>query len=66
MIGIREGRTEEERQEYVSGLKRAINEMQKKNMNDVDSVAAEIVAYRRRFLGDSSRVVTNLEEEKAS
>ena len=57
MGSVREGDTEEEREAYIAGLKDIINEMRREKVKDFGSVAAEIAAYRRRFLQDPSRVL---------
>lgn len=57
MGAVREGQTEEEKETYISGLKEIINEMRRDKVKDFSTVAAEIAAYRRRFLQDPSRVL---------
>ena len=57
---VQEGSTPEEKEAYISGLKDIITNMRSRNLKDVSAVLAEIVAYRARFLGDKSRVLTNL------
>jgi hypothetical protein len=54
---VREGQTEEEKEAYLAGLKEIINEMRRDKVKDFTTVAAEIAAYRRRFLQDPSRVL---------
>ncbi|KAF3395975.1 Protein red1 [Penicillium rolfsii] len=54
---VREGNTEEEKETYLAGLKEIINEMRRDKVKDFNTVASEIVAYRRRFLQDPSRVL---------
>ncbi|KAI5301164.1 hypothetical protein KEM56_001919, partial [Ascosphaera pollenicola] len=54
----REGRTPEEKEQYVAGLKATITEMRKNGVKDFETVAKEITAYRRRFLQDDTRVLT--------
>jgi len=56
----REGTTPEEEQNYVSGLKQMIYGMRSKHITDFELVAKEIAGYRSSFLGDSSRVLTNI------
>ena len=53
-----EGNTPEEKNAYVSGLKRIIHNMRERRITDFNTVAQEITAYRSSFLGDSSRVLT--------
>jgi hypothetical protein len=57
MGAVREGETEEEKEHYLAGLKEFINDMRRDKVKDFDTVAAEIAAYRRRFLKDPSRVL---------
>ncbi|KAJ6001980.1 hypothetical protein N7522_007207 [Penicillium canescens] len=57
MGAVREGETEEEKENYLAGLKEIINDMRRDKVKDFDIVAAEIAAYRRRFLKDPSRVL---------
>ncbi|KAJ5107767.1 hypothetical protein N7456_004442 [Penicillium angulare] len=57
MGSVREGQTEEEKETYIAGLKEIINEMRRDKVKDFNTVASEIVAYRRRFLQDPSRVL---------
>jgi hypothetical protein len=58
MGSVREGETEEEKETYLAGLKEIINEMRRDKVKDFSTVAAEIAAYRRRFLQDPSRVLS--------
>ncbi|KMU74890.1 conserved hypothetical protein, variant [Coccidioides immitis RMSCC 3703] len=57
MGSLREGKTPADREEYVTGLKRIINDMRRDKVKDFNTVATEIAAYRRRFLQDPSRVL---------
>ena len=57
MGSLREGKTQEERDKYIEGLKQIINDMRRDKVKDFNTVATEIAAYRRRFLQDPSRVV---------
>lgn len=53
----REGKTTEEREAYIEGLKDLINSMQRDQVKDFPTIAGEIAAYRRRFLSDPSRIL---------
>ncbi|PGH27809.1 hypothetical protein AJ80_00597 [Polytolypa hystricis UAMH7299] len=53
----REGKTTEEKDSYVAGLKQTIDDMRRDKVKDFNTVATEIAAYRRRFLQDPSRVL---------
>ena len=55
-----EGQTPEEKGRYISGLKKIIAGMRDRNLKDISAVASEIVAYRTQFLGDRSRILTDL------
>lgn len=57
MGSIHEGRTPQERDEYVNGLKQIIQDMRGRKVKDFNTVASEIAAYRTRFLKDPSRVL---------
>ncbi|EGC47234.1 conserved hypothetical protein [Histoplasma capsulatum var. duboisii H88] len=57
MGSLREGKTLEEQEEYLAGLKQTINDMRRDNVKDLNTVATEIAGYRRRFLHDPSRVL---------
>ena len=57
MGSLREGKTAEEQEDYVSGLRQIINDMRRDKVKDFTTVATEIAAYRRRFLEDPSRVL---------
>ncbi|KAI1972078.1 hypothetical protein LOZ53_005124 [Ophidiomyces ophidiicola] len=57
MGSLREGKTQAERDAYVTGLKQTINDMRRDKVKDFNTVATEIAAYRRRFLQDPSRIL---------
>ncbi|RMJ27362.1 hypothetical protein PHISP_01742 [Aspergillus sp. HF37] len=57
MGSLREGKTPEEKDRYLAGLKQIINDMRRGSVKDLISVAREIAAYRRRFLEDPSRIL---------
>lgn len=57
MGSLREGKTPEEKDRYIAGLKQIINDMRRDKVKDFNTVATEIAAYRRRFLQDPSRVL---------
>ncbi|KAE8386331.1 hypothetical protein BDV23DRAFT_163412 [Aspergillus alliaceus] len=57
MGSLREGKTPEEKDSYIAGLKNIINDMRRDKVKDFNTVANEIAAYRRRFLQDPSRVL---------
>ena len=53
----REGKTDEEREQYVAGLKDIVKDMRLHEVKDFNEVASGIVAYRRRFLKDPSNIL---------
>ncbi|KAI9045316.1 uncharacterized protein KD926_008742 [Aspergillus affinis] len=57
MGSLREGKTPEEKDQYIAGLKQIINDMRRDKVKDFNTVATEIAAYRRRFLQDPSRIL---------
>lgn len=57
MGSLREGKTPEEKDHYIAGLKQIINDMRRDKVKDFNTVATEIAAYRRRFLQDPSRIL---------
>ncbi|KAL5334361.1 hypothetical protein BJX70DRAFT_378494 [Aspergillus crustosus] len=57
MGSLREGKTPQESDQYVAGLKESINDMRRDKVKDMNTVASEIAAYRRRFLQDPTRVL---------
>ncbi|KAI9929977.1 hypothetical protein MW887_011787 [Aspergillus wentii] len=57
MGSLREGKSPEEKDHYIAGLKQIINDMRRDKVKDFNTVATEIAAYRRRFLQDPSRVL---------
>ncbi|KAI5291768.1 hypothetical protein KEM54_000290 [Ascosphaera aggregata] len=54
----REGRTHEDKERYVDGLKTIVTQMRESGVKDFETVAKGITAYRRRFLQDDTRVLT--------
>ncbi|KLJ12059.1 hypothetical protein EMPG_12816 [Blastomyces silverae] len=57
MSSLREGKTPEERDQYVAGLKQTIGDMRRDKVKDLNTIATEVTGYRRRFLHDPSRVL---------
>ncbi len=51
------GFSAQETDAYVGGLRQIIQEIRGRKVKDFDKVAAEISAYRRRFLNDDSKVL---------
>ncbi|KAI9845071.1 MAG: hypothetical protein M1837_005075 [Sclerophora amabilis] len=54
---VNEGRNEEEKARYMSGLKQILQELRSQKVKDFSTVASEIAAYRLKFLHDDSRVL---------
>ncbi|OJD16697.1 hypothetical protein AJ78_03167 [Emergomyces pasteurianus Ep9510] len=57
MGSLREGKTPEEQEKYIEGLKQTISDMRRAKVKDLNTIATEIAGYRRRFLHDPSRVL---------
>ncbi|KAF1816674.1 hypothetical protein P152DRAFT_388404 [Eremomyces bilateralis CBS 781.70] len=51
------GQTEDERKKWTEGLKEVVKVLRQRGVNDPELVAKEIANYRRRFLGDETRVL---------
>jgi len=47
----------QEGEAYVKGLRQIIQEIRGRRVKDFNQVAAEISAYRARFLGDGSKIL---------
>ena len=56
-LGSQDGFTGEQRIRFIDGLKDALGAIRERKIRDFDSIAKEILAYRRRFLDDASRVL---------
>lgn len=57
LASVVEGSNEEERNNYNRGLRQAIAAMREQGIKDFQTVVAGIASYRRRFLGDKTRVL---------
>lgn len=57
MGAIPEGLTPQERDAYANGLRQIIQEIRGRKVRDFNAVAAEITAYRAKFLGDDLKVL---------
>lgn len=51
------GTTLDRRSKWTEGLKRLLRNLRERKIGDAEVVAAEIAAYRRRFLNDPSKVL---------
>lgn len=51
------GKTEEERNRWVQGLRDLLKRMRENNMTNPNTVVQEIAKYRRTFLGDPSKIL---------
>ena len=49
------GLSHEEQDAYSQGLREVIRDISARNIKDFNTVAAEITAYRRKFLGDTTK-----------
>ncbi|KAL8642956.1 MAG: hypothetical protein Q9228_000400 [Teloschistes exilis] len=54
---VPEGLSPEQRNIFVVGLRRIIQEIRGRKVKDFKTVASEIAAYRARFLGDESKIL---------
>lgn len=57
VLGSQDGFTGEQRARFIDGLKEALGAIRERKIRDFDTIAKEILAYRRRFLGDDSKVL---------
>ena len=58
---LNEGVTDEHRNEYREGLRKLLTSLREKGVSsDPDQIASELAAYRARFWGDPTRVVTRI------
>ena len=51
------GLSQEEQDAYSKGLREIIRDIRARNIKDFNIVAAEITAYRARFLGDTTKIL---------
>lgn len=51
------GRTEHQKNQYVSGMRALMDELRKQGTKDANYVASRIAQYRREFLNDSSNIL---------
>jgi len=51
------GLSNEEQDAYSRGLREVIRDIRARNVKDFNTVAAEITAYRSKFLGDNTKVL---------
>ena len=51
------GLSNQGKESYVEGLRQVIQEIRGRKVKDFNKVAAEISAYRARFLGDASKIL---------
>ncbi|KAL2043997.1 hypothetical protein N7G274_003518 [Stereocaulon virgatum] len=57
-LGARpEGLSEQDEEKFTDGLKKIIQDIRSRKVTDFNVVAAEITAYRAKFLGDSSKIL---------
>lgn len=51
------GRTEEQRAQWIKGLRAVLNDLRSRKTKDPEDVAAQITEYRRNFLNDPSNIL---------
>lgn len=56
-LGSQDAFTGEERVRFIDGLKDALGAIRERKIRDFDTIAQEILAYRRKFLDDDSKVL---------
>jgi hypothetical protein len=56
-LGTPEEFPAEQQEKFRAGLKQVLNNLRLKNVRDFDTIAAEVVAHRRTFLGDASKIL---------
>ena len=56
-MGASEGTEPHDKDTYITGLRNLILDLRQRKVRDLDTIAAEISAYRRQFLGDSSKTL---------
>ena len=52
------GLSYEDQEAYSRGLREVIRDIRARNVKDFNTVAAEITAFRTKFLGDSTKVLS--------
>jgi hypothetical protein len=56
-LGSQNEFTGEQRVKFIDGLRDALGAIRVKKIRDFDNIAKEIIAHRRTFLGDDSKVL---------
>jgi hypothetical protein len=56
-LGSQDEFSGDQRARFVDGLKDALGAIRERKIRDFDNIAKEILAHRRRFLGDDSKVL---------
>lgn len=56
-LGTPEEFPADQRQKFREGLKAVLTDLRSRKVRDFDTIGAEVVAHRRRFLGDPSKIL---------
>ncbi len=51
----------DDKADFVQGLREVLHRFRNEKVRDFDTIAQGIIAYRREFLGDESKILTHLE-----
>ncbi|TLS21973.1 uncharacterized protein PpBr36_09467 [Pyricularia pennisetigena] len=54
----------EEKSRFITGLRDLLAECRAQKVRDMDEIGRAIIEYRRKFIGDQSRVLTSLQDTK--
>ncbi|RKF62123.1 hypothetical protein OnM2_035033 [Erysiphe neolycopersici] len=57
-LGCPDEFTGDSREKFVTGLRGVLLDLRLRKVNDFDTIASEIIAYRAKFLGDQSRILS--------
>ncbi|EFX01889.1 hypothetical protein CMQ_4960 [Grosmannia clavigera kw1407] len=61
-LGRSDDFTGEQKAKFVTGLRDVLKRFRDAKVRDFDTIAYEIIGFRRQFLGDDSKVVSHLED----
>lgn len=57
-LGCPDEFTGDSREKFVAGLREVLLDLRLRKVNDFDAIASEIIAYRAKFLGDQSKILS--------
>lgn len=61
-LGRSDDFTGDQKAKFVTGLRDVLKRFRDAKVRDFDTIAYEIISFRRQFLGDASKVVSHLED----